>query len=102
MQTLELSTCANIRTLRSNADCILLLLFTSYSNLCAAYPGRDSCQLDSGGPLIWNGVLAGIVSWGATCADPIYPSVYANVAAPAVYDFLNAFIANDPLPFGFY
>ncbi|XP_028895423.2 trypsin zeta [Zeugodacus cucurbitae] len=41
--------------------------------------GKDACQMDSGGPLLVNGKLAGVVSWGSGCGLPNYPGVYANV-----------------------
>jgi len=36
-------------------------------------------QGDSGGGMICNGVLTGIVSGGKGCAEPLLPGVYADV-----------------------
>lgn len=51
--------------------------------ICAAYygkGGKNACTGDSGGPLAVDGRLAGIVSWSYNCAEPDYPTVYADVA----------------------
>lgn len=41
--------------------------------------GKDSCQGDSGGGMICNDVLVGIVSGGEGCALPRLPGIYTNV-----------------------
>ena len=42
--------------------------------------GRDACGGDSGGPLLHNSILVGVISWGHDCAHPYFPGVYARVA----------------------
>ncbi|KAM6977514.1 trypsin [Aplochiton taeniatus] len=50
--------------------------------LCAGYSdgGRDACEGDSGGPMVCEGRLYGLVSWGRGCADAKYPGVYTAVS----------------------
>jgi secreted trypsin-like serine protease len=43
--------------------------------------GKDACSADSGGPLLIDGRLAGIVSWGDGCALPRKPGVYTRASA---------------------
>ncbi|XP_067633522.1 trypsin eta-like [Eurosta solidaginis] len=49
--------------------------------ICAGFVngGHDACQGDTGGPLIYNGELVGLVSWGRGCGRPGYPSGYTYV-----------------------
>lgn len=49
--------------------------------------GKDACQADSGGPLVWNGVHIGIASHGKDCALKGFPGVYTRTSA--VRDFID-------------
>ncbi|KAK3874599.1 hypothetical protein Pcinc_020491 [Petrolisthes cinctipes] len=54
------------------------------SQVCAAAPGKDTCNGDSGGPLIvkmcerWQ--LLGVTSFGYKCAEPGLAGVYTRVS----------------------
>jgi trypsin len=52
----------------------------NFTMLCAGEEGHDSCQGDSAGPLVQQGVQVGITSWGSGCARPGAPGVYTHVA----------------------
>jgi secreted trypsin-like serine protease len=49
--------------------------------VCAGSPHGDTCQFDSGGPLVVQGRLAGVTSWAFGCAREGYPGVYTRVPA---------------------
>lgn len=42
--------------------------------------GKDTCQMDSGGPLTLDGTLIGVTSWGKHGCGQGYPGVYAHVS----------------------
>uniref|UniRef100_A0A673K9G3 Trypsin I-P1-like n=1 Tax=Sinocyclocheilus rhinocerous TaxID=307959 RepID=A0A673K9G3_9TELE len=63
-------------------------MYTITSNMICAgllnQGGKDSCEGDSGGPMVSkNGSLwiqSGVVSFGKGCSDPKYPGVYSRVS----------------------
>jgi secreted trypsin-like serine protease len=69
--------------------------------LCAGEPagGVDACAGDSGGPMVvdidnptsppGDYVLAGLIDFGAGCAQPGYPGVYVRVATAAITSFIS-------------
>jgi secreted trypsin-like serine protease len=54
--------------------------FDRHDMVCAGSPHADTCQFDSGGPLVVAGRLAGVTSWAYGCASPGYPGVYARLS----------------------
>jgi secreted trypsin-like serine protease len=48
--------------------------------ICAGSTHGDTCQFDSGGPLVVNGRLTGLTSWAYGCARAGYPGVYTRLA----------------------
>lgn len=68
--------------------------------LCAGMQGRDSCQQDSGGPLVcrWNcsWVQVGVVSWGRGCGLPDFPGVYTRVMS--YVSWIHRYVPEFPEP----
>lgn len=62
------------------------------SMICAGQDSRDSCNGDSGGPLMVNEghwVQIGVVSWGIGCGKGQYPGVYTRVTSFLPWIFKN-------------
>jgi secreted trypsin-like serine protease len=57
--------------------------FDANSMVCAGYPqgGRDACAGDSGGPMVVDGRLVGVVSWGDGCARAGKPGIYTRLTS---------------------
>lgn len=59
---------------------------------CAAATGKDSCNGDSGGPIINTSskTLLGGVSWGEGCAEAGFPGVYSDYANSELNSWIKA------------
>jgi secreted trypsin-like serine protease len=73
--------------------------FDASTMLCAGYPkgGTDTCEGDSGGPLLVAASdgslrLAGATSFGAGCARAGKPGVYARLAEGPIRSFVARFV----------
>lgn len=51
--------------------------------------GKGTCQGDSGGTAVQNDQAVGIVSFGHGCGQRFSPSVFADIAAPPIRDFIT-------------
>lgn len=57
--------------------------YDSHQYTCAGdfeHGGVDTCEFDSGSPMVVDGVLAGITSWGVGCGKANYPGLYTRVS----------------------
>lgn len=57
--------------------------------------GIDACQNDSGGPLVVDGELLGIVSWGKGCAQKGFPGVYSSI--PSLRSWIIETVKNNSI-----
>ncbi|XP_064611890.1 chymotrypsin-like serine proteinase [Liolophura sinensis] len=49
-------------------------------HICVYQSGKSACSGDSGGPMVCEGLLAGITSWGMSTCSGSLPSVYSRVS----------------------
>ncbi|KAH8324035.1 hypothetical protein KR074_008614 [Drosophila pseudoananassae] len=85
----------NLVIMSSDACAAYDTIFTK-GMLCVSHPNiddADSCEGDSGGPLICDGRVYGIVSFGSGCGEPHFPGIYTDV-----YMFLKWIDKNLSLP----
>ena len=64
----------------SDADCAAAYgpEFSPAEAVCAGSDDADTATFDSGGPLLVDGRVAGITSWGKGAGEPGFPGVYAR------------------------
>ncbi|KPI91088.1 Trypsin-2 [Papilio xuthus] len=53
--------------------------------------GKSTCQGDSGGVGAIDGVARAIVSFGRGCGQPLSPSVFTDISAPKMRDFITKY-----------
>lgn len=54
---------------------------TSQMFCAGSFQGEfDFCNGDTGGPMVANGILVGLASWGKNCAEYGYPGVYTRIS----------------------
>jgi len=76
-------------TVSSNAECIATWGANRIreDQLCAISSSVTVCGGDNGGPIVCDGKLAGVFSWGEANCSPNFPSVFARVSS--YYDWIN-------------
>ncbi|CAG4987875.1 unnamed protein product [Parnassius apollo] len=50
--------------------------------------GASTCEGDSGGVGAIDGIARGIVSFGRGCGQPLSPSAFTDISAPAIRNFI--------------
>ncbi|KAK6640231.1 hypothetical protein RUM44_011917 [Polyplax serrata] len=55
---------------------------------CAGTEGKDSCQGDSGGGLVVDGRLMGVISTGFGCGAKNFPGVYTSIGHPDIRKYI--------------
>ncbi|XP_059047685.1 trypsin CFT-1-like [Achroia grisella] len=71
------------------------VMVVTHNMICAGLldiGGKDACQWDSGGPLLFNNTLVGIISWGYQCAHSNFPGVATRVSS--FYRWIHETMAN--------
>lgn len=69
--------CAKVSTI-TFAECKRVIPITENAMCTSVNDKQDTCNGDSGGPLMCGNIQYGITSWGVECAT-IYPAVYTRV-----------------------
>ncbi|XP_058060999.1 trypsin 3A1-like [Anopheles bellator] len=57
--------------------------------LCAGELSRDTCNGDSGDPLVVHGYQMGVSSWGSNDCSGRLPAIYASTAHPTIRSFIQ-------------